>query len=54
MVWLTQEQIVQLFEHALPEENTVQILHIAHSDKPSQLYSDFGVGRQRLTTMQLH
>lgn len=54
MVWLTQEQIAQLFEHELPEENYLQILHIAHSDKPSQLYSDFGAGRQRLTAMQLH
>lgn len=54
-VWLTQEQIAQLFERErsvitkhignvfaegeLPEESNVQILHIAHSDKPVKLYS---------------
>ena len=54
-VWLTQEQIAQLFERErsvitkhignvfaeseLPEESNVQILHIARSDKPVKLYS---------------
>jgi hypothetical protein len=54
-VWLTQEQIAQLFERErsvitkhighvfaegeLPIDTNVQIVHIAHSDKPVKLYS---------------
>lgn len=54
-VWLSQEQMAALFERErsvitkhignvfsegeLPEEGNVQILHIAHSDKPVRLYS---------------
>ncbi len=54
-VWLTQEQMAQLFdrersvitkhignlfaEGELSEESNVQIMHIAHSDKPIRLYS---------------